>query len=209
MTKENTINSDVVNFLKEELLATWTAYSIPDFHRYAFLDCIYGLKPQQYSPIIVKEIEDLQNEKSPIQNAIRAIIARESCITQVMDLEQQLRETDERNIQMKNLGLQINDQQNSQGHFQLLDESLKILHSLRMLSLHVVKCIIEWRKQLIYNFLITNQPNSQSGQGGAASPPSMVPKNNLKKFKNIPFSWQDENYLLKMKSDTTVMLYDS
>jgi len=28
----------------------------------------------------------------------------------------------------------------------LMDECVKILHSLRMLSLHVVKCIIEWRK---------------------------------------------------------------
>lgn len=115
--KDNAISGDVVNYLKEELLATWTAYSIPDFHRYAFLDCIYGLKPNQYSPIIVKEIEDLQNEKAPIQNAIRAIIARESCITQVLDLEMQLRETDERNIQMKNLGIPLNDQQGSQGHF--------------------------------------------------------------------------------------------
>ena len=76
-----------------------------------------------------------------------------------------------------------------------------------MLSLHVVKCIIEWRKQLIYNFLITNQPN-QSQNGGAALP-AMMPKNNLKKFKNIPFVWENENYLLKMKSDTTIALYSS
>ena len=79
--KENSIQGDVVNYLKDELLATWEAYLIPDYHRTVFLDCIYGLKPQQYSPIIVKEIEDLQNEKSPIQNTIRAIIARESCIS--------------------------------------------------------------------------------------------------------------------------------
>jgi hypothetical protein len=35
------------------------------------------------------------------------------------------------------------------------------------------------------------------------------PKNNIKKFKNIPFVWENENYLLKMKSDTSVMLYNS
>ena len=34
-------------------------------------------------------------------------------------------------------------------------------------------------------------------------------KNNIKKFKNIPFVWENENYLLKMKSDTSVMLYNS
>ena len=79
--KENAIPGDVVNYLKDELLATWEAYLIPDYHRTVFLDCIFGLKPSQYSPIIVKEIEELQNERSPIQNTIRAIIARESCIS--------------------------------------------------------------------------------------------------------------------------------
>ena len=34
-------------------------------------------------------------------------------------------------------------------------------------------------------------------------------KNNIKKFKNIPFIWENENYLLKMKSDTSHMLYTS
>lgn len=34
-------------------------------------------------------------------------------------------------------------------------------------------------------------------------------RSNLKKFKNIPFIWENENYLLKMKSDTSVMLYNS
>ena len=47
--KENSaanIQGDVVNFLKDELLATWEAYLIPDYHRTVFLDCIFGLKPQ-------------------------------------------------------------------------------------------------------------------------------------------------------------------
>jgi hypothetical protein len=35
----------------------------------------------------------------------------------------------------------------------MLEESVNVLHSLRMLSLHVVRCIVEWRKQLMYNFL--------------------------------------------------------
>jgi hypothetical protein len=72
-----------------------------------------------------------------------------------------------------------------------------------MLSLHVVRCIIEWRKQLIYNFLLTNP---QQNPAQMVMPP---PRNNIKKFKNIPFVWENENYLLKMKSDTSVMLYNS
>ena len=61
---------------------------------------------------MVKEIEDLQNEKSPIQNTIRAIIARESCISQITELEKVLRETDEKNLQLLSLGVQHISSQN-------------------------------------------------------------------------------------------------
>lgn len=37
----------------------------------------------------------------------------------------------------------------------LLEECINILYSLRMLSLNVVKCIILWRKQLIFNYMLT------------------------------------------------------
>ena len=40
------ISTDMVNCLKEELLETWEAYLIPDYHRTVFLDCIYELTPQ-------------------------------------------------------------------------------------------------------------------------------------------------------------------
>ena len=48
-----------INYLKEELLSTWDAFLIPDYHRTVFLNCIHGLSANQYSPIIAKEIEDL------------------------------------------------------------------------------------------------------------------------------------------------------
>lgn len=35
----------------------------------------------------------------------------------------------------------------------------------------------------------------------------MPQKNNIKKFKNVPFIWENNNYLLKMKSDTSIMLF--
>ncbi len=74
----------------------------------------------------MKEIEDLQSEQAPIQLAIRAIIARESCLSQIHELGTVLQEVD------------------SQGQVKpaLLDECVNILYSLRMLSLNVVKCVI-------------------------------------------------------------------
>lgn len=133
----------MVNCLKEELLQTWESYLIPDYHRTVFLDCIYGLTPQQYSPLIVKEIEDLQQEQSPIQSTIRAIIARESCLSQVIELCQVVHDDNQRGVD------------GSKANVPLLEECINILYSLRMLSLNVVKCIICWRKQLIFNFMLT------------------------------------------------------
>mmetsp|Transcript_23213 Transcript_23213/g.17648 ORF Transcript_23213/g.17648 Transcript_23213/m.17648 type:complete len:132 (+) Transcript_23213:80-475(+) len=58
-----------------------------------------------------------------------------------------------------------------------------------MLSLHAVKCVIEWRRQLIYSYLLS------STNAGAGS-------KDMRKYKNIPFLWEGDNYLLKMKQDT-------
>ena len=54
------ISTDVVNYLKEELLQTWETYLVPDYHRTVFLDCIQSPPTSKYSPIIAKEIEELQ-----------------------------------------------------------------------------------------------------------------------------------------------------
>ena len=75
-------------------MQTWDGFLIPDYHRAVFLDCIYGLAPSQYLPIIAKEIEDLRNEQAPIQQTVRAIIARESCIQQVRELEKAIVDDD-------------------------------------------------------------------------------------------------------------------
>jgi hypothetical protein len=80
---------------------------------------------------------------------------------------------------------------------EMMDEMVSILHSLRMLSLHVVKCIIDWRKQLVCNFLLGQNlahRNSVNSSGASFNP--MDFSNN--KFKTIPFMYEEQNYLLKM-----------
>jgi hypothetical protein len=111
--------------------------------------------------------------------AVRAIIARESCIQQIKELELVLAEGGSSQV--------------------LLDECVIVLHSLRMLSVHVVKCIAEWRKQLIYSYLLTAGNAAASSQYGM----HMVnERNSMNKFKTVPFVWEGENYLLKMKGDS-------
>jgi len=75
----------------------------------------------------------------------------------------------------------------------MLDECVTIFNSLRMLTMHVVRCIVEWRRQLIYNHLLT--AGNENG------------RNNINKFKNCSFQWEGGNYLLKLKSDTQFLAY--
>jgi hypothetical protein len=63
-----------------------------------------------------------------------------------------------------------------------------------MLSLNVVKCVIQWRKQLIFNFMSTQQHRTVPTQ------------QSLRKFKVMPFVWESQNYLLKLKSDIQFLL---
>jgi len=70
-----------------------------------------------------------------------------------------------------------------------------------MLSLNVVKCIILWRKQLIFNFMLT-----QSNNQVAPTANIHAQRNTLRKFKCIPFVWEQQNYLLKMKIDTAFLI---
>ena len=71
---------------------------------------------------------------------MRAIIARESCLQQVHEIEQKIKE-----------GADVDAVPS-----QLLEQSISVLHSLRMLTLHTVQCIIEWRKQMVYSYLLTS-----------------------------------------------------
>ena len=78
---------------------------------------------------------------------------------------------------------------------EMVEEMVNILHSLRMLSLHVVKCVIDWRKQLVCNYLV--------GQNLAQRPQEQIVNN---RFKNVPFVYEEQNYLLKMHQDTAFLL---
>ena len=92
------------------------------------------------------------------------------------------------------------EQADGKANVPLLEECINILYSLRMLSLNVVKCIILWRKQLIFNFMLTQQGVQQS------QAQSVAQRNTLRKFKCIPFVWEQQNYLLKMKTDTQFLI---
>jgi hypothetical protein len=60
------VTSEIINQLKDELLQVWTHFMIPEYHKQVFYESIYSLQPPQYSPIMAKEIEEIQKEQAPI-----------------------------------------------------------------------------------------------------------------------------------------------
>jgi len=175
------ISAEVVNQLKEELLRVWNLNMIPDYHRQIFFESIYNLPASSYTPVLGKEIEEVSREQAPVQNTFRAIVARESCLFQIQEMDKVIPESGEQ----------------GQVGREMLDEMVNILHSLRMLSLHVVKCVIDWRKQLVYNYLIGQQVSL------SAQSDSQLQHN---KFKTVPFVYEEQNYLLKMHSDAQFLI---
>lgn len=148
---------------------------VPDYHRQVFFEAIYNLPPQTYTPIVAKEIQEVAAQQAPVQNTFRAIVARESCLFQIKEMDKVIPENLEQGKVTR----------------ELTEEMVNILHSLRMLSLHVVKCIIDWRKQLVCNFLLGH------------AHPSEVQNN---RFKTVPFVYEEQNYLLKMQEDTKFLV---
>lgn len=60
------ITPEIVEYLKTELLKGWDENNIIPHHRSLFQSCIDGLAPDQFAPIMAKEIENLSKGKSPI-----------------------------------------------------------------------------------------------------------------------------------------------
>lgn len=143
---------------------------IPLFHHQAMRDLIGNLTFDDYGPLIAKEINELEINKAPIQKAILFITAREEWLK---NITQTIEEIDNLEQTAKNQEQTIDK----------VEHSMKLLISLRYLSIDWVESIIEWRERL--NYLISKIPNLQS----------------IGKHYFI-FIWDHENYLIKMKTDT-------
>lgn len=137
-------------------------------------DLIVSLSFDDYGPLIAKEINELEYNKSPIQRTILLVTAREEWL-------KKLHETIE--------WIQLNQEYNEEGKealLELVDKTAKILVTLRYLSIDVVQAICTWRRRLAY--LAAKVPMAQDV--------------NIHYF---VFLWDSENYLIKMKSDTSFL----
>ena len=70
---------------------------------------------------------------------------------------------------------------------ELLEECVELLHSLRILSLNAVECIVRWRERLLQTFALSEIDSPFKVMG------------------TIPFIWGDTNYLTKIKTDNVFL----
>ena len=159
------ITDEIMNNLEEELAKLWEEQQIIQYHKDTFLKFLKLLPRESSAAMMAKEIEDLKKNKAPIQRVILGIYARENCLNEIQEFEYDENEKFE----------------------EFITKCIHKLHSLRMLSLNAVECIVIWREQMLY----AHNQSLEDHKG-----PSPV----------IPFLWDNENYLTKIKSDTNFLI---
>ena len=118
-----------------KLESEWETQKIPDAQRDPFRECIQQLSFEESRPIITKEIDDLQKNKSAAQLALRAVGTREESLKSVKDM---------------NAYLQSSKDWEKVKEIQL--EAAELLHAHRMLTLNAIEAIVKWRNQMHSNF---------------------------------------------------------
>jgi len=156
------ITDEIMTNLEQELASCWADNNISQYHQEVFNKYQQLLPRDSSAAMMAKEIDDLKKNKAPIQKVNIAIIARENCLTEIKKFGDQ---------EGENLETFITRCKNK-------------LHSLRMLSLNAVECIVIWREQMLYAY---NQSTPMRKNGPSPT---------------IPYLSNNQNYLVKMKSDT-------
>ena len=99
-----------------------------------------GMSPVHLSRLLKKELEDLGHDRAPVQRVCLGILAREECLALLRTLEEDF----------------------VTGAPKALADAASALHSLRMLSLNVVECVVRWRGQLLYMHALTHPEGNRS-----------------------------------------------
>lgn len=160
------ITEEMIQNLEQELDKAWVEHGIPQYHKEIFNKYLKLLSKDSAGAMMAKEISDLEKNKAPIQKVSIAIVARENCLDEIQ--------------QFGDHGIEVLEN--------YITKCTHKLHSLRMLSLNAVECIVIWREQMLYAY---NQSTPMSKNNPAPS---------------IPYIWDGVNYLVKMKTDTDFLV---
>ncbi|EAS03240.2 hypothetical protein TTHERM_00535760 (macronuclear) [Tetrahymena thermophila SB210] len=171
--------------LQNDVNIEWQQKDIPHFHRKAFSEAVKGLPKIEIVQHVYKELKFMKKDRAQIQICLKVIRARETCL-----------ETLKQQIEL--LKVPIDEQYEKN-----LQEISTTLKDLRILSLEVVEQILRWRESIL-NFHYTKQAALLENQKGSVTS-IQSPKQQQKQFQNLnmqlPFYYNQRNYLLKMRDD--------
>lgn len=77
------INQETISALQEEIEYLWNVYRIDKHYQRSYLESLARLQITTYIQLMAKEIENLYNEKSVLQNLMSSIEKREAKIKQI------------------------------------------------------------------------------------------------------------------------------
>ncbi|OMJ66739.1 hypothetical protein SteCoe_36316 [Stentor coeruleus] len=131
--------SDIRSALKHE----WQVKNIPKDLQEIFDQKVWTLPRHKAISIASRELEDLKNNRSSMQAALRAVNAREDSLASIYEMNKYLKEVTGwekmRDVQL---------------------ECAELLHAHRILTINAVESIVKWKELISFSALINNETNS-------------------------------------------------
>lgn len=179
--------------LKQEMEKIWDEHNILQRHRDVITEQCEDKSNDVKAAMYCKEIESYQKKTSPIQKCMHGIIAREACLKNIVDLQTQITLEKEEQTESKIEGeiSSINkDSKEGKNEKSILDvhfiQFVEHLHALRMFSINIVECIAAWKDHVLFPWRqVEHDPREHEPE--------------------IPFMYQGNNYLLKMRDDNAFL----
>ncbi|OMJ93377.1 hypothetical protein SteCoe_3615 [Stentor coeruleus] len=129
-----------IESLVSKLQKLWKKSQISESQQKAFFDLIDTIDENKAKSYILKEIEDMEKGKSPVQIAYKSVQAREESLKSVIEMNEYLKNSTDWD-KVKNVQL----------------EAAELLHAHRMLTLNAIEGILKWRNQLAEIFNASSQ----------------------------------------------------
>lgn len=137
------ISEESISDIKSGLKHEWQVKNIPKDLQEIFDQKVWSLPRHKAISIASRELEDLKNNRSSMQAALRAVIAREDSLSSIYEMNKYLKEVTGwekmRDVQL---------------------ECAELLHAHRILTINAVESIVKWKELISFSALINNETNS-------------------------------------------------
>ena len=125
--KPPVVKTQVFKKLMEDLKAAYSAAGIPEEFQSAFVERLQSLQPRTRANLLVKELQEIKQEKSLVTYLVNAISTRESSLHEIQEFSTHIRQLSS----------------------QVKTHAIELLSNLRVLTVQVVEAAKAWKEKLI------------------------------------------------------------